>query len=104
MAFSDLAQLIKDNGNGVRAFEKAATEAFAAAKANPDLAAAYFILASEATDFADVNDRMPVTKMDSDAAQARFAAHAAQLDAARAEPAQLVAALNAIVAEIIADR
>ena len=104
MAFSDLAQLIQDNGNGVRAFEKAAEEAFAAASKSPGLAVAYFVLGSEAADFSDVYDRMPVTKSISDAAQARFADHAAKLDAAIESPEQTVTALNEIVADILADR
>jgi hypothetical protein len=104
MAFSDLAQLIKDNGNGVRAFEKAAEEAFAAASKNPELAAAYFVLGSEAADFSDVYDRMPVTKVISDAAQERFAEHAAKLDAAFEDPSSTIAALNKIVTEILTDR
>jgi hypothetical protein len=104
MAFSDLAQLIKDNGNGVRAFEKAARTAFAAARSTPGQATAYFVLGSEAADFADMYDRMPVTQAIADEAQKRFADHAARLDAAQDDPEQLVAALDAITADILADR
>lgn len=104
MAFSDLAQLIKDNGNGVRAFEKAAEEAFSAAAKHPDLAVAYFVLASEAAEFSDMYDRMPVTKSISDTAQERFADHAKKLDAAIEDHAQMISALNEIVLEMLAER
>lgn len=104
MAFSNIAQHIKDAGNGVRAFEEAADEAFRAAASQPELAVAYFVLASEAAEFVDVYDRMPVTKAISDAAQARFAEHAAKLDSAQQDSAETIAALNEIVSEILADR
>lgn len=99
MAFSELAQLIEENSSGVGAFEKAAEQAFNAARQQPDLAAAYFILGAEATDFADSYDRMPITKAISDAAQARFAQHANDLDAASSDPAKLLEVLNRIVGE-----
>jgi hypothetical protein len=104
MAFYDLAKLIKDNGNGVRAFEKAAEEAFWAASKRPELAVAYFVLASEAADFSEMYDRMPVTKYISDTAQKRFAEHAEKLDAAIEDYEQMTGALNEIVLEMLADR
>ncbi|MHA7874210.1 hypothetical protein [Roseivivax sp.] len=104
MAFRDIAEIIKNNGGGSHAFEKAAQAANAAAAAEPQKAAGYFLLGWEAMEFVNVFERMPVSQDAARAAQERLADHAAALDAAGDAPEAVLAALNAMVATYLAPR
>lgn len=53
--FSNITDIIREKGNGARAYHAAAAAARQSALAEPDRAAAYFILATAAQDFGDLH-------------------------------------------------
>jgi len=80
--YTDLVDELLAKGRGVHAFSAVAGEAFARARRDTTGGAGWFVLAQLAEDFVQRFDRMPLPQGALEAVCARFARHAAALDAA----------------------
>lgn len=94
MDYTTIASIIRENGNGTHAFDKAADAACVAAKEHPEKAAGFFLLGWEAREFVNVFERMPVSKGSATAAQNRLATNAEALEAAGDDAEKLLQVLN----------
>ncbi len=80
--FSFLTEILIKNGKGIHAYRACAERGYEAAGEKPDAAAAFFLLARSAEMFVDMNERMPITSKDIDAAFAQFQSNVEALDSA----------------------
>lgn len=100
--FADLITILEDNGKGIHALRKSATEAYARAALHPDRAAPWYLMAALAQDFIDSNERMAVS---TDKVRQQFelmTRHAALLDDAYAsgDGAAQLTAINTVAASL----
>lgn len=79
--FQSLIQTLLDRGAGLHGYQALADEAYEKARTAPE-AAAFFMLAKQAEDFAEFNERMPVPASELEAMFARITNNIRALDKA----------------------
>jgi hypothetical protein len=96
--FTFLLDLVTEKGRGIHAYSAAAKAAFERALAEPENAAAFYILATSAENFVDLHERQPLS---SKALEQNFDAFRADIEAFEAASKvgaeQRLSALNEVV-------
>ena len=103
--FDDLHKLLDEHGGSVRAYEICARTARSRAVAEPDNAAALFLLAMAAQRFVDAFDDQPITVQETAKEGEKIGGYITDLSAAfsQSDPAKKIAALN-IVARALSEK
>lgn len=101
--FEKIIQVLVDNGKGIHGYRKCAEAAYGSIADAPELASAYYLLASEAESFIDFNERMPMNITDTENAFEQFMANAKQLGEAFSSGTaeQKLAAINAVATRLV---
>jgi hypothetical protein len=101
--FEHLVETIRDQGQGVRAWETCAREAATAVDNKPDLAAPYFLLGVAAGRFVEIHFGEPLTGEKAQIQLDRFEGYAAKLGKAFSgdDEALKLKTLNEVAAELL---
>lgn len=101
--FQRLIEVLEENGKGIHGYRKCAEAAYASIPEEPELAYAYYLLASEAEAFVGFNERMPMNIADTQHAFEQFVDHAKQLSKVftSGDAEQKLAAINLIATRLV---
>ncbi|MCA0918818.1 hypothetical protein [Pseudooceanicola nanhaiensis] len=98
--FAFILDTLKEQGRSILAYEAVAKKSFTKAVAEPQHAAAFYLIATSAESFAELHERMPMSKQDLEQSFEAFQKDIETLQAAyeAGEPETILAALNRVAA------
>lgn len=106
MSMSELVDTIEDNGKGVRAYNECSRQARLNILAEPDLAAAYLLLAIAAERFVDTYDDQPLHSQKAEDEYLHYQRYVTQFEQAEKEDTDLarLRAINVVARKIAEHR